>query len=93
MPLFRRKCSECKTEFTFFAHHVEDVYCEKCGSKEHEKVPSFTVHMTDTFKKHLGYWEALGDPGEKDSYVTGRKQLKEVCRKKGLTSRYLVDRC
>lgn len=93
MPLFRRKCLDCGTEFTFFAHHLRDVYCENCDSEKHEKVVSFTTHMTDTFRKHLGHWEELGDPEDRDSYVTSRRQLKEVCKRKGLTSRYLTDRC
>ena len=94
MPLFKRICRTCKKEFGYFAHHIEDVVCLHCGSRKHEAIFPRRLNATDTFKKKgLGYWEELGDVDDKDAYVTSRKQLKEVCRKKGLKSRYLEDRC
>ena len=44
------------------------------------------------FKKVKGYWETLGDEGDPDAHISSAKQLREVCKKKGLKAMYLENR-
>lgn len=44
------------------------------------------------FKKVKGYWETLGDEEDRDAHISSAKQLREVCKKKGLKSTYLENR-
>ena len=43
------------------------------------------------FDKAKGYWESLGDEGDKDAHIQTKKQLREVCRRKDLRSKYIEN--
>lgn len=71
-------------------------YVGKPNTIRNKPIPrSVTLHGGEfsAFAKHgKGYWETLGDEGDPDANIQSEKQLKEVCKKKGLTSRYLEDK-
>ena len=71
-------------------------YVRKPNTIKDKGIPSkVTLHGGEfsAFAKHgKGYWETLGDEGDPDANIQSEKQLAEVCKKKGLQSRYLEDK-
>lgn len=71
-------------------------YAKKPNTIRNKPIPrSVTLHGGgfSAFAKHgKGYWETLGDENDPDANIQSEKQLEEVCKKKGLTSRYLEDK-
>lgn len=73
-----------------------DGYVSKPNRIRNKGIPhSIALHGGEfsAFAKHCkGYWETLGDKDDPSANIQSEKQLKEVCKEKGLTSRYLEDK-
>ena len=71
-------------------------YVKRPNTIRSKSIPkTITLHGGEfsAFAKHgRGYWETLGDEDDPDANIHSEKQLEEVCKKKGLTSRYLEDK-
>lgn len=70
-------------------------YIEKPNSIKDKGIKPIALHGGEfsAFAKHgKGYWETLGDEDDPDANIQSEAQLKEVCKRKGLTSRYLEDK-
>lgn len=63
----------------------------KCDVEKRGKGVGDSERVGGAFDKEKGYWESLGDEEDKDAHIQTKKQLREVCRKKGLRSRYVED--
>lgn len=75
---------------------VGNGYVRKPNTISNKPIPTkVTLHGGEfsAFAKHgKGYWETLGDENDPDANIQSEKQLKAVCEKKGLKSRYLEDK-
>jgi len=71
-------------------------YVKKPNNIRNKPIPKrVTLHGGEfsAFAKHgRGHWETLGDEDDPDANIQSEKQLKEVCKKKGLTSGYLENK-
>ena len=85
MPLYDFKCEKCKHIFEEYSKIADkdEVRCTECGGPTKTIIAPRKVILFRT-----GWYEHI----DKDPmYITSKKQLKEECRKRGLTSTYAEE--
>lgn len=84
MPLFDVKCEECGLEEERLAKFNAVIRCSVCNgyAKRIHKAPHTFVQFKERVFEHFG---------PQSITVSSKKQLKELCKKYDVGSRYLMD--
>lgn len=85
MPLYDFKCDECTHIFERLCKYEDrdDMKCPTCGMSAS---PLISRSQPILFKE--GWYEHID---KKPLYITSKKQLKDECTKRGLTSIYASE--
>ncbi len=86
MPVYVYQCSGCSARWEEF-HTVAERHEESCSTCVNSKL--FIVPQVQKFMPfHEGVYEHIAkDP----MYITSKKRLKDECRARDVTSKYIVD--
>jgi len=71
--------------------YIKDGKYIRCDVVKKGKGVGDAEHVGGAFDKEKGYWESLGDEEDRDTHIETKAQLRKVCEKKGLRSKYLED--